>query len=229
MQQLPLEIRLADHAVFASFETTGNEALCHYLAGLADAGGPATGWIWGPTECGKSHLLQAVVADADQRGRRSAYVPLAREVGLPPGMLDGLGHMDIVCLDDIDQVVALDAWQLPLFRLYEALRQAGARMLLAARRPPGDSGIALPDLASRLASGATWRVQPLDDGGRLRALQRRARFRGLELPDDTGAFLLSRVERSTGGLFRLLDELDRASLAAQRGLTVAFVREFLAR
>jgi DnaA family protein len=35
------------------------------------------------------------------------------------------------------------------------------------------------------------------------------------------------VDRGTGSLFRLLDRLDRAGLAAQKKLTVPFVRSVL--
>ena len=55
----------------------------------------------------------------------------------------------------------------------------------------------------------------------------RARFRGFELPDDTGRYLLARVGRGVGELFQLLDELDRAALAAQKQLTIPFVRQVL--
>ncbi len=62
---------------------------------------------------------------------------------------------------------------------------------------------------------------------RAEALQRRAQWRGFSLPDDTADYLLARVGRDTGSLFRLLDRLDRAALAAQRRLTIPFVRSVL--
>jgi DnaA family protein len=40
-------------------------------------------------------------------------------------------------------------------------------------------------------------------------------------------WLLKRVGRDLGGLTALLDKLDRASLAAQRRLTVPFLRQTL--
>ncbi len=55
----------------------------------------------------------------------------------------------------------------------------------------------------------------------------RATWRGFSLPEETGRFLLSRVDRGAGSLFRLLDRLDRAALAAQKKLTVPFVRSVL--
>jgi DnaA family protein len=111
--------------------------------------------------------------------------------------------------------------------LFEQLRQAGGRLVVSAAAPPGDVRFGLPDLASRLKSGGVYRLQPLDDAGRLAALQIRARFRGFDLPDDTGRYLLNRLARGPASLFRVLDTLDRAALVAQKRLTIPFVRSIL--
>ena len=50
-----------------------------------------------------------------------------------------------------------------------------------------------------------------------------------ELPDDTLSYLTRRAPRDFAALCRLLDELDTEALAAQRRLTVPFVRQVLER
>ena len=87
----------------------------------------------------------------------------------------------------------------------------------------------LADLASRLAASEVHRLQPLAESEQAQALRRRARHRGLELPEETPAYLTRRAPRDFSALCRLLDELDTESLAAQRRLTVPFVRDWLAR
>jgi DnaA family protein len=53
-------------------------------------------------------------------------------------------------------------------------------------------------------------------------------LRDASIVDDAALdWLLRRVGRDLGGLARLFDRLDRASLAAQRRLTVPFLREAL--
>ena len=61
----------------------------------------------------------------------------------------------------------------------------------------------------------------------LEALRRRAGHRGLEMPEETLTFLIRRAPRDFAALCRLLDELDLESLAAQRRLTVPFLRQAL--
>ena len=47
------------------------------------------------------------------------------------------------------------------------------------------------------------------------------------LPDETANFLLTRLARDMHTLFEALDLLDKASLQAQRNLTIPFVKEIL--
>ena len=79
---------------------------------------------------------------------------------------------------------------------------------------------------SRVA-GQIYKLQPLSDEDKLQALQLRARLRGFELPEDVGRFLLKRLDREMRTLFMTLDQLDRASITAQRKLTIPFVKEIL--
>ena len=56
----------------------------------------------------------------------------------------------------------------------------------------------------------------------------RAQQRGFDLPDETARYLQRRLPRDMRSLFAVLDELDSAALAAQRRLTVPFIKDVLA-
>lgn len=227
MRQLALDIRLADHAVFASFHPGPNALAVASLQDAAAGRGLPVIWLWGAPESGKSHLLQATVAVTHERGAATAYLPLAELREASAAVIDGLGTFDLVALDDAGSIAGDAGWERALFRLYEALMSRGGRLIVAAETPPGQARLALTDLTSRLASGAVFRLEPLSDAEFLGALQRRAAWRGFALPEETGRFLLARVERDTASLFRLLDRLDHAALAAQKRLTVPFVRSVI--
>ena len=70
-------------------------------------------------------------------------------------------------------------------------------------------------------------VRELDEEGRAEALRLRAAQRGLQLPPETLDYLLKRMPRDLRSLFEILDELDEASLVAQRRLTIPFIRDAL--
>jgi DnaA family protein len=227
MRQLPLDVLLADYAVFGSFHPGRNAVAVASLRRAAEGDGAPILWIWGPPGSGRSHLLQASVALAHERRAATAYLPFADLRVMSPAVVEGMAGFDLLALDDIACVAGSPHWESALFHLYEGMVPRGARMLIAAGTPPAQVGFALPDLSSRLAGGATFRLEQLSDADCLLALQRRAAWRGLVLPDDTARFLLSRVARNTATLFRLLDRLDRAALEAQRRLTVPFVKSVL--
>ena len=85
----------------------------------------------------------------------------------------------------------------------------------------------MPDLRSRLSQCAQLLLSPLDDAGRRDVLRERAQRRGLVLEEAAIEWLLTRTDRDLGSLVTLLDQLDRASLAAQRRITVPFLRSVL--
>ena len=70
-------------------------------------------------------------------------------------------------------------------------------------------------------------LRGLDDQGKAEALRLQARQRGMDMPEEVAGYLLRRSPRDMTALFALLDMLDQASLAAQRKLTVPFVKEVL--
>ena len=130
-------------------------------------------------------------------------------------------------MDDLDAVVGRLEWERALFALLRELQDAGGRLVLAASAPPALLRWALPDLASRCAAGAVLQLRPLDESEQQAALRLRARVRGLELPDETLQWLQRRFPRDMRSLYELLDTLDEAALAAQRRLTIPFIREVL--
>lgn len=227
MRQLPLEVRLADYALFDTFYAGPNAAAVHALRDVARSGSYAFAWLWGPPDVGKSHLLQACINEASTSGARAVYLPLEPEAGLVVEALEGLGECDIVCVDDVNRIAGNTHWERALFVLFEGVREFGGRMVIAADRAPLHNRFTLPDLASRFTSGATFRLQPLSDEDKLRAMQLRASWRGLELSDEVARFVMARVDRRSAELFRLLDRLDREALAAKKKLTVPFVRSVL--
>lgn len=225
MSQLALPLTLADHAVFASYWPADNAGAVRYLEELVERRQGPGCYLFGPRASGKSHLLQAACARA---GDAAYYLPLALALDAGPGMLDGFAERPIVCLDDLDRVAGNDEWEAALFALWNALTDAGHVLVASAAASVRETGFRLPDLESRLAQLSAFRLQPLADEDRAEALKLRARHRGLELPDETARYLLSRNRRDMASLYALLDKLDGEALRAQRRLTVPFVRTVLA-
>ncbi|MBU0500121.1 MAG: DnaA regulatory inactivator Hda [Gammaproteobacteria bacterium] len=226
-RQLALPLRLIGDIGFEGFLAGENAEAVAVLKAAAQGEGEHFLSLWGGTGCGKSHLLQAACRLADRSDHSAFYLSLAEAPQSDPVLLQGLEGMDLVAIDDIDRIAGDPAWEEALYRLYNAIRQAGGRLLVAFRPPLAELPIGLPDLKSRLAWGPAYRLLPLGDADKGQVLQRAAVQRGLSLPDETLNYLMHHYSRDLPELLRLLDRLDQASLEAQRRLTLPFVRQWL--
>jgi len=226
IRQLHLPIRLRDSASVDNFFPAGNEevfaAFNGWLNGHIDK---SVLFLHGVIGSGRSHLLQAACRYISEKERPSIYVP-AGEPGISGEFISQLDPESTVCIDDLDQVVGDEHWEEAVLEVHERLLSSNGRLLLAALQPPRVLDLMLPDLATRLAAGAVYRIQPLTERELPRAMQLRARRRGLELPDEVVEYLLRRVPRNSEAIFNLLDRIDEAAFSKKRRLTVPFIREF---
>lgn len=225
--QLPLHIGLRDSATFANFYPADNAQILAQCRQCAQLEGEHFIFIHGATGSGKSHLLQAACHAASESGQPVVYLPLRQRAQFSVEMLEGLEHMALLCIDDLDAIAGEREWEEAIFHLYNRVRDAGTRLIVAANNHPMAIAIQLPDLQSRLVWGLVFILKSLDDEQLTAALQLRARGRGLDLPAEVVAYLLKRCARDMNSLFDLLEKLDRESLAAQRKLTIPFVRQFV--
>jgi DnaA family protein len=225
LRQLPLSVRLRDRASFESFLPGPNAIVLTQIVALAEQQRPGLVWVCGPEGSGKTHLLQALCARVGSAG---AYVPLSQLEGYGAAALGDWRGAHWLCLDEIAPMVGRIDWERELFGVYRDCEERGASLLLAAREAPAQLPFALPDLASRCAAGHRLTLQALDEEQQCQALRLRAQVRGFDLPEDTAHYLQRRLPRDMSSLFALLDELDAAALAAQRRLTVPFIRDVLA-
>lgn len=229
-EQLPLGIALRDSATFANFylpQAHPNRQAVSVLESFP-AGDEPVIYLWGEAGSGVSHLLQAACQSAEAAGRSFQYLPLESLLaGDAQASLEGLEHLDLVCIDDLQLLAGQRSWQTALFHCYNRIKDHNGRLLLGARLSPNGLDLQLADLRSRLQWALVFHLQPLSDRDKLGALQSRSRLRGFELPEEVARYILHRAPRDTGALFAMLEQLDRASLMAQRKITIPFVKQVL--
>jgi DnaA family protein len=221
--QLPLSLSIRPRVDFSHFIPGRNAEVLSRLRVMQD---PFL-YLWGESGSGKSHLLQSACQQTQGDGGQAAYLPFEAEPQLAPEMLDGLEQFQRVCLDDLQRLAGHPEWERAVFNLFNNLRERGAQLVVSSDRPPAQMPIQLTDLASRLTWGPCYHLIPLNDEERLELLLRNAHSRGLSMSVETATFLLQRIPRDIHFITILVDRLDQASLAAQRRLTIPFVREIL--
>lgn len=223
--QLSLGVSLQDDLYFDNFLPGHNAAALAELRAQQQTEGFHYIFLWGREDSGKTHLLRAACADAEQRHKPAVYLDL----GAADLQVSKLAEPDagLVCIDNLQQVAGKADWEEALFHLFNRIREKEGMLVIAASCAPSHLDVKLQDLASRLAWGLTYQLQNLRDEEKLTVLKMRAKQRGMEMPDEVGRYVLNRSPRRLSGLFALLDTLDEASLKQQRKLTIPFVRQAL--
>jgi DnaA-homolog protein len=231
MKQLPLNIHLRDAATFENFYVGKNALVLTYLeALLSKTAGYSRAYLFGNQGTGRSHLLQAACYQANMLGYTAVYLPLnntGHDAEISLDIFEGLDNIGLVCIDDIQAIAGQPAWEEALFHFYNRSEAAQNQFIITGNKVPDNLGLKLPDLASRLNACVRFQVQSLNDDEKRSALQQRAKARGLVLSNEVGDFLLHHYSRDMSTLFTMLEQLDQASLVAQRKLTIPFIKAVL--
>ncbi len=189
------------------------ELLSHLRHALDAASGERSLYLWGEAGSGKTHLLQAAVEHARNRGFSAVYacgaVPEAAQV---------------VAVDDVGSLD--DAAQVALFALYNRMRENGGMLLVSGMQAPAFLQLR-DDLRTRLGWGLVYQVHALSDAEKAQALQQHAQARGFVLPSEVTTYLLRHGRRDLPSLLATLDALDEQCLRMKRAASVPLLKEVM--
>lgn len=224
--QIPLALRFPPDQRFESFHAPDPGLIAPLRAAAAAPSGQRI-YLAGPRGSGKTHLLLAACAQAEANGYRTGFASLHGVAGRVSEALEAVHRHDLVALDGLGAIAGNREDELALFHFHNRAQDAGASLIYSAAEWPDALGLVLPDLRSRLMQCVRIALPMLDDAGRAEVLRLRAARRGLQMDQSAIDWLLRRVGRDLSGLASLLDDIDRAALAAQRRVTVPFLRNIL--
>jgi chromosomal replication initiator protein len=165
-------------------------------------------FVHGGCGLGKTHLLQATCQDILRRNNDAKILYLSCDTFINHFM-DCVGggdmtefrfryrHVDVLVIDDIHFLARRDRTQEEFFHTFNTLFQAGKQIILSSDAPPNE----IPDLEDRLVSrfnsGLVARVDKPCYETRIAIVAKKARLRGITLPDDVIVYIAQRVESNT--------------------------------
>lgn len=226
-KQLALTIRLNDEATLLDFNWGSNKLLQQQLNRMLHYNEDRLLYLWGPSGSGKSHLLQACCQNANPT-QSAIYLPLDCLKEWGPQTIEGVEEQTLICIDDIDIIAKDPVWEEALFHLYNKIKDMEKSILIiSGNQSPTTLAIQLADLLTRLSWGLVIQLMELSDEDKIKTLKLRALKRGFDLPESVCQFLLNRCSRNMHDLHNILNRLDDASLAAQRKITIPFVKDIL--
>ncbi len=226
-KQRTLQFELPGEKNFGNFFPASNSEILDHLQRFVTEKNELQIYLWGDAGLGKSHLLQACCHLAHQHDQTAFYLDLATAVSHPLDILEGLETIDLVCLDHLDSIAGLSAWEQTLFDFYNRQRDAEHRILIAAQSPPRYLTLDLPDLKTRMSWGLTLKLKALDEHEMIEALRFKAQSLGFDIPDRAGQFLHHHYQRNLAGLWQLLDKIDKTTLAEKRKLSIAMLKRII--
>ncbi|MBL0143269.1 MAG: DnaA regulatory inactivator Hda [Betaproteobacteria bacterium] len=210
MRQLLLDFTQAPAPTFENFVPGRNAeplaAVRTALAGIPER----VFYLWGETGAGKTHLLQAFA----ERRAGARYLRGEDYLGTESG--------GVLVLDDVERLG--ESRQVALFNAFN--ERAFDLIAVSAHAAPKDVALRR-DLATRLATGLTYRVLALTDEEKRAALAAHARARGFGLSEEVASYLLTHARRDMPSLIQALDALDRFSLETGRPITVPLLKAAL--
>lgn len=179
---------------------------------------PARGLaIVGPAGSGKSHLAAVWRAAS---GAALIDGPALSVEALP----DLLGAAESAVVERAD--AKLD--ERALFHLFNMVVERRGSLVILTRVPPMRMDIALPDLASRLATLPVAAIGLPDEALLAGVLAKHFADRQVLVRDDVIAYLVNRMERSFDAAERLADRMDRAALEGDGKISMRVARQAMA-
>ena len=225
--QFPLQLEIQSNQGFDAFLPASNQEVVARLKQFADSGNENQIFLYGAQGQGKSHLLQACCQLAYQKDMNSFYYPFNAR-NLPTlAMFEGLENVKLVCFDDIDQIAGYLDWEQTLSNFLNQHLDNHNLLLLASRKMPEEMDLKLPDLKKRLNSCIFLKLDPLTEDEIIEALIHKANYMGITISYKVGRFLVTHYASDMPSMWVLLSQLDKATLSAQRKLTIPFLKQIL--
>ncbi|MDP7019678.1 MAG: DnaA/Hda family protein [Pirellulaceae bacterium] len=181
-------------------------------------------FLYGPTGCGKSHLLAAIQRMARKRLRSGRVVLLSAEqfTSIFLEALQGSGlpnfrrkyrDLDVLLIDDVHFFAGKRATLTELHHTLDSLVRSGKQVVFAADRSPVELNGLGPDLTARMSGGIVSAMEPLDESTRLGVLESLAKQYGVAASNEVLAYLAAHLPGDARRLRGALNRLDASNRA----------------
>jgi chromosomal replication initiator protein len=194
-------------------------------------------FLYGGVGMGKTHLIHAIGRALTARGKlRIIFTTSERFTN---EVVAGIKHermaqvraryrsADVLLIDDIQSLGTKERTQEEFFHTFNTLYQGHKQIILSADCPPGD----IPELEERLVSRFNWglvaRIEKPTYETRVAILQKKAKIRGLTLPEDVVSYIAGKLESNTRELEGAITTLQGMSSAHGRVIDLEMVKSAL--
>ncbi len=235
------EPRLNPRYVFEDFVVGESNRYAHAAAtAVADPNGKAFNplFIYGQSGLGKTHLMQAIGQRAYHLNQ-SLHVLYVTSEQFINGFIDSIQnkkHMefreayrnvDLLLIDDVQFLMGKERTQTEFFHTFNALYDAGKKVVVTSDRPPKDLAALEDRLRSRFEWGLLVDIQSPDLETRIAILKKKAEKEDIELSNEVIFFIAERVKDNIREMEGALKRLKMASSLHNRPVDLEMTRDVL--
>jgi len=195
-------------------------------------------FIHGSAGLGKTHLLLATCRKISQRRPPPQICFLSCETfvnhfieAVEHGQLHDFRyryrHADALVIDDIQFLTGHEQTQEEFFHTFNTLYQAQRQIILSSDRSPSE----IPDLEERLVSRFNWGLVARIDRPcyetRVAIVRKKARQRGIDVPEDVVCFIAGTIESNIRELEGAIAKVTMLAQVNERPIDLAIAEEAL--
>ena len=194
--------------------------------------------VYGPTGCGKTHLLETITADARRKLklRRCVYmsaeqfttyfVTALRGTGLP-SFRRKYRDLDFLAIDDIQFFAGKKATLGEFQFTIDNLVRNGKQVVLASDRPPIELNHFGNETVARFSAGLICPLHYPDIEGRRQIMNRMCRQRNIQVPTDVIDMIAERLGRDVRRLSGAINRIHALAEASNRQITIDMAKQVL--
>ncbi|MGJ8664670.1 MAG: HdaA/DnaA family protein, partial [Marinicella sp.] len=133
--------------------------------------------------------------------------------------------LQFLLLEDVDLLMSDHAGELALFNLFNYCKNNSIKLVVSSLVHPKDNAWQLPDLISRLNSGLTYALEPLNGSDAMTCIAKQFSLNGMTLDKTVIHYLQTHYSSSYPALFRLFLSVSTQSLKLKRKVTVPLIKQ----
>jgi len=196
-------------------------------------------FIYGGVGLGKTHLMQAIGHELLSRSPHRVVLYVTSEQFMN-AFIDAITknrqfdfrnyyrNVDLLLLDDVQFLVGKEHTQTQFFHTFNALYDAGKKIVISSDRPPKELITLEERLRSRFEWGLIVDIQPPDLETRIAILKKKAQGYNFQIPDDVMVYIAERIDSNIRSLEGALVRLQAyLSLHKKKTLNTTLTRQII--
>ena len=184
--------------------------------------------ISGEKGSGKSFLIQAICNELGLKDKKFAFVPMNKAINMGIEIFQDLASLDVICIDDLQLILASRDWEKALFNLINECQQSCCSLILSiGDTQPLEKVIKLPDLLSRIKRMEFMILRAVQNDELKLALDFVSDKLEIKIEKAELDFLLTHQTREFSLLVKNLLLLDQQAASLKRRITIPLIKETL--